>query len=214
MTLDGSESRGSSPRHIGSGQDGPVPVIDVLLPDLEAHPQGVAGAASMVGASIIRAVTASGWPGVVLPATLVTTAQVYPVVRILEAAHTRISRGQGPELDGRVLERWEADAAAETGPPVHVVGFVADGRGALDRVRRMRGFGAGLVTARRTTQWQAWEADAASTWLVHDDGTKAQVVVAGRRGPVHTARRQVGTRLVEERLFGHAIACGLLSGGR
>lgn len=190
-----------------------MPVIDVPLPGLEPRPTAGGDATeSVVNATIVRAVTASGWPGQVLPATVVTSTRVYPVVRILPAAHTRVHAGQGPELDGRVLERWEADPAGEPAPPVHVVGFVADGRGALDRVRAMRGFGAGLVMARRPTRWQTWEADVTSTWLVRAAGANAdaEVVVAGRRGPVHTASRQVGTRLVEERLFAHAMACGLL----
>lgn len=188
-----------------------MPVIDVLLPNLERHPTSAGVATeSVVDAAIVRAVTASGWPGQVLPATVVTSTHVYPVVRILPAAHARVRSSQGPELDGRVLERWEAKPAGALEPPVHVVGFVADGRGALDRVRAMRGFGAGLVMDRRSTRWQAWEADVTSTWLVRDDGATAEVVVAGRRGPVHTASRQVGTRLVEERLFAHALACGLL----
>jgi len=186
-------------------------VIDVLLPGLERHSRAggdVTDAA--VDATIFRAVTAAGWPGQVLPETVVTSTRVYPVVRLLPAAHTRVRSGQGPVLDGSVLERWEANPVGEPGPPVHVVGFVADGRGALDRVRAMRGFGAALVMSRRSTRWQAWEADVSSTWLVRDDGAAAEVVVTGRRGPVHTACRQVGTRLVEERLFAHALACGLL----
>ncbi len=187
-----------------------MPLIDVLLPGLDGPRAAAARPETLVEPVITRAVAASGWPGLVLPATVVTSTLVYPVVRILEAAHDRVRLGQGPELDGRVLERWEAFPSGERQPPVHMVGFVAQGRGALDRVRAMRGFGAGLVTSRRSTRWQVWEADVTSTWLVRDDGMGADVVVAGRRGPVHTARRQVGTRLLEERLFGHALACGVL----
>lgn len=203
-----SHSGGSVPRRSASGHDGHVPaIVDVLLPGLGCS---TPGGTAVVDEAVTRAVASAGWPGQVLPATVVTSARVYPVVRILDTARARVALGQAPELDGRVLERWEANPAGEPGAPVHVVGFIAAGRGALDRVRTMRGFGAGLVTVRQSTRWLSWEADVASTWLVRDDGVNAEVVVAGRRGPVHTARRQVGTRLIEERLFAHALACGLL----
>lgn len=192
-------------------QDGLVPLLDLPAAPVE-HPR-----ACDEIERVKRAVAAACWPGQVLPAARVTSSVVYPVVTLLAAAVDRLAAGAGPELDGRTLELWE-DWPGELGnlPPqtaLRVVGFVtiAGSAEALRRVRRMRGMGAGMVVAQRVTQWQAWEADLASVWLVRDDGQRSEVLVPGRTGPVHTAYRTPGTRLVEERLFAHAIRCGAVT---
>lgn len=193
------------------GQDGLVPLIQLPVPPRqEAEP-------ATAPPRVQDAVAAAGWPGIALPATRVLGVWAYPVVAILPAAAERQALEQGPETDGRTLELWE-QWPADLGnlppqPPLQVVGFVTEAgtAHALSRVVSLRGLGAGMVLARRSTRWQAWEADVASVWLVADGHGQPQVIVHGRRGPAHTARRRPGTRLVEERLFGHAIAVGALT---
>lgn len=196
------------------GQDGAVPLLEIPMPSAAVVDQQAGDPALE---RMRRAVAAAGWPGLILPATRLTSSVVYPVVALLPAAAQRLASGWGPVLDGETLELWESWPATlgnlPPAPPVRVVGFASDvpGSRGLGRVVALRGFGAGMVVRRRATTWQAWEADVASTWLVQDAEAKSKVVVAGRHGPVHTARRVVATRLIEERLFDHAIRCGALT---
>jgi len=165
-----------------------------------------------------RAAIEAGWWGETLPLAEVLGVLVYPVVE-QTGARQRLEAGPGPVGVMESLELWElieSDALGSAPPsPVRIVGFVASDlhwRGAINQLGAVEGLGAGLVVrGHRATRLQRLEADAAELWLLEGALTTAPTLtVRGRRGPVPTSRRVVATRLMEEGLFAHALACGAL----
>lgn len=202
------------------GHDGPMPVLDLsLTPTCRRVPARVAA-----GYAAARAgVESAGWPGVTLPAASVLGVTVFPVVELTGAAE-RIASGVGPERSLSTLALWETLAAgsARTSPappaPVRIVGFVATASRwdrAITQVQDLAGLGAGLVLCqRRPSMLQLLDADASNVWVVTGGEDGFAACVRGRSEPVETAFRVPATRLIEEGLFAHALACGVFDSGR
>lgn len=166
---------------------------------------------------VADAVGVAGWPGIVLPRTRVLGVAVYPVVEFSGALRARVAQGWGPEFDIATLAMWEswpAEFLNRPPPaPLRVVGVVValSLRRALTAARLLAGVGATMVvTPRAPSVWQLTQADISGVWVAKQspDGEPA-VLVAGRTGPVSTARRIVEMRQLEEQLFAHAAASGL-----
>ncbi|WP_280507123.1 hypothetical protein [Nocardia flavorosea] len=149
------------------------------------------------------AVREAGWPGVTLPRTKVSDYTVYPVVTIDPRAWAdRTTAGQPPELDRSTLAFWEAWTedlgASPPRPAVSIVGFGSTTprpAAALETLDALAGYGAGL-------------------WVAHADPDRVDILVYGRRGPVHTAQRGVALRHKEELLFDHALSGGYAPTGQ
>jgi len=165
----------------------------------------------------VTAVSAEGWPGVVLPRTTVLSAGSYPVVRWLPAATGQVSRGQRPEVTMSTLSglnSWPVDGRAGPLPsPLRIVGFVsvASWRHGFCGLRSLCGFGAGLfLTARRPSVWQLIQADVAGVWVTQiSQDNQPAVLVRGRTGPVAPARSVPAACHLEEALFAHAVKHGI-----
>lgn len=165
-----------------------------------------------------RVATEAGWWGETLPLVEVLGVLVYPVIEQTGAAR-RIEVGPGPVSSMDSLELWEVIESGGLGTappsPVRIVGFVASAltwRSAVTQLGAVEGLGAGLVVrGYGATRLQRLEADAAELWMVEGGRTAAPTLtVRGRSGPVPTSRRIAATRLMEEGLFAHALACGAL----
>jgi hypothetical protein len=160
---------------------------------------------------------AAGWGGVALPAASVLGVTVFPVVAFT-GAQERIAEGIGPERSRTTLALWES-LAADPGAsalappaPLRIVGFAStESRWdrALRYVQSLAGLGAGLVLRqRRPSGLQLLDADAENVWVAAQSEGAFELCVRGRVGPVASAFRVPATRLIEEGLFAHAIACG------
>lgn len=169
-----------------------------------------------VPTSVAASVAAAGWTGSILPQINIGDCRVYPVIDPNPVVwQGRIDTGDGPELNLSTLAIWESWTAdlgpMPPAPPLTIVGVASDARPGIARaaVSWLGGLGAGLVVAtsiRRPRQQTTWECDYAGVnlvWAPH--GQAATVMVAGRKGPVETARRSTLTRGVEERLFAWAL---------
>lgn len=165
----------------------------------------------------MASVAAAGWAGIILPQLHISGYRVYPVIAPDAAVwQTRVASGQGPECDLSTLAIWES-WTAELGPippapPLTIVGVVSAAQPgqAREAVSWLGGLGAGLVVAtsiRRPRHQTIWECDLAGVNLVWAPRgqPKPTLLVAGRNGPVDTARRSILTRGVEERLFAWAL---------
>jgi hypothetical protein len=162
---------------------------------------------------------AAGWLGVVLPAASVLGVTVFPVVE-LTGARERIAGGVGPERSLSTLALWESlatgDGAEGLVPPapLRIAGFVSTASRwdrALAGVQGLAGLGAGLVLRqRRPSTLQLLDADADDVWVAAVNDETAELYVRGRSGPLASAFRVPATRLIEEGLFAHALACGAL----
>lgn len=203
----------------GLGQDGQMPILD-LSSTIRYRP-----ARPEVGLQVARkAALAAGWRGVVLPEAEVVGAKVYPVVEFT-GADQRLRAGEGPQRCLATLEMWETWSdwgrgcgltVREVPPaPLRIVGFVSltsRWERALQSVCAVSGLGSGLVArSRRPRGLQLMDADASNVWVVGVDNYGAAVVwVRGRSGPVESAARVPATRLMEEGLFAHAVACAAI----
>jgi hypothetical protein len=167
-----------------------------------------------------RAAVAAGWRGIVLPQLRISGFAVFPVVEIDdEIAMQRLGADDHPETDMSTLAVWEG-WSADLGPmplasPVAITGFISTSppQRALYALDVLAGYGAGLILlrgTRRPTGWTLRECELAGVSVVWSRGTDCESVVAGRRGPVATARRTVSTRQKEEMLFAHALRSGLM----
>lgn len=199
------------------GHDERVPALD-LSPDLTYRSRPRRRAAQELShATVAAAVSAARWPGQVLSLASVLGSLVYPVVAFTGAAE-RVRRRQPPILHLETLDVWETMPSAETPPaPVRIVGFVSTAAGwstALDQVRSLSGLGAGMVLRRRPSPaLPLMDADATGVWVAGIDPAESvpRVWVTGRSGPASTASRVAATRLMEEGLFAHALACNAIS---
>lgn len=199
------------------GDDDLMPVLDLSYePTYRREP----GGAHEAFGSVAAAIRAASWPGVVLPAASVLGATVFPVVE-LTGARNRVADGVGPQRSLTVLALWEACAAdpatKSSAPPapLRIVGF-ASAAPRWDRAMRsmhdIAGLGAGLIVrARKPSTWQLLDADAEDVWVVAGSAGDATLAVRGRTGPLGTACRVPATRLIEEGLFAHALACGAVN---
>lgn len=163
---------------------------------------------------------ALGWDGVTLPELSLFGCRLVPVVVVIDEIHrVRHRDGDGPELDSDTLTLWEWPQSTAPAPAVRLSGALfPSGRGfrrALTDARRWRPFGPSAVVAPAPVV-----ADQVSRWECALDGvglapaepgpaTVLDVVSAegGRRAP---ARRRTIDRWIEESLYAHVLAVGLL----
>ena len=193
------------------GHNGRVPVTD-----LSSYPLRLSRRpAPTVGLrSVAVAVETATWPGVVLPPAEILGGVVYPVVEFADVRE-RLSTFVGPQRCPTTLQIWEAWPEMGYGAPLRIVGFVA----AIDRwgaavtaASRTRGLGAGMIYAQhRPSDLDLLDADASGLWVL--GGEPTELLVAGRSGPVPSATRTLTTRVMEERLFAHALKAGMVPAG-
>lgn len=151
-----------------------------------------------------------GWPGFVLPPVRMSNGPIHPVVTWTDTAEARWTDGPPPTSRRATLAEWETD-----GPPtaINIIGFMHIGSptAGVDRLKAVAAYGSGaLVVANLPrTAWTMAEADMAglSVVEVRPDG-RSHMALAGRNGPVASARRTVATRLREEQLFEWALRAG------
>ncbi len=62
-----------------------------------------------------------------------------------------------------------------------------------------------LLSPGMVSRLRMLEADARGIWVATTEGRSVELRVMGRTGPVATARRVPLTRVIEERLFSHAL---------
>ena len=197
--------------------DEQVPVLD-LSPDIASGTRPRRRAPHEPSqATVAAAVAAARWPGQVLPLASVLGSPVYPVVAYTGAAE-RMRRRQPPTVHLETLDVWETMPGAETPPaPIRIVGFVSTAARwatAFDRVRSLSGLGAGMVLRQRPSPaLPLMEADATGVWVTGIGSSESvpRVWVTGRSGAALLATRVATTRLMEEILFAHALACGAIS---
>lgn len=193
--------------------NGRVPVVDLSSFPLRVSPRtALEGEHETVGV----AVTAAGWPGVVLPPVELLGVVLYPVVE-LTGASGRLASHVYPQRCPTTLELWETWPELGQPSPLQMVGFVSTARpwvAAVAAAITTSGFGAGMaLTDRRPAPLRLLDADASGLWVAgggKPDGTGAEVWVWGRPGPVATATRTLTTRVMEERLFAHALLAGMV----
>lgn len=193
--------------------DGPMPLLDLSYEPSFRRPRGNPEAAFRAA---VMGVQAAGWRGVALPAASVLGITVIPIVEFT-GADARISSGAGPERSLTTLALWESFAAGRTTnsappAPLRIVGFVSAAQRwdrALAYVQALAGLGAGLVVRqRRPSTLQLMDADADDVWVVAQTDGEPELCVRGRSGRLASAHRVPATRLIEEGLFAHALACG------
>jgi hypothetical protein len=197
-------------------QDGVVPILD--LSATVRYRSGTGNAGCVVPAWVHDAVGVAGWDGQVLPQAEVLGVLVYPVVDLTHAQQ-RADAGQWPERSLTTLEMWETwseELPLVPPRPLRIIGFLAATQRWQRAVRNLRavsGLGSGMIASRRpVTDFQLLEADACEVWVVAPLGPEAASLhLAGRVGPVRSAVRVPATRLMEEGLFAHALACGAVS---
>lgn len=200
----------------GMRHDGRMPVLDLSYEPTNRPARGIDAAAFD---TVAAAVAAAGWPGVLLPAVCVVGVTVFPVVE-LTGARERVRTGVGPERSLSTLALWEslnAGAPNRGGvplAPVRIVGFVSSAPRwdrALASVHAVAGLGAGLVLrSRRPSPLQLLDADADDLWVVSGAHETPEVLVRGRIAAPSSLRRVPATRLIEEGLFAHALACAAI----
>ena len=161
------------------------------------------------------AADAAGWGGVALPEAYVLGVSVHPVVEFT-GAHERLAAGVLPQHCPTTLGIWETLPCESPPVPLHMLGFVSLSSRwdrAMSDVAAVSGLGAGMVLRLKSpSPLQLLDADASDVWVTektNDETVSLRVV--GRRGPVATAYRVAGTRLMEEGLFAHALSCGIMS---
>ncbi|MEB3980217.1 hypothetical protein OQ968_02940 [Mycobacterium sp. 663a-19] len=148
---------------------------------------------------------------------------MYPVVEIDdEIARQRLDAGQHAETEMSTLAVWEG-WRADLGPmppasPITITGFIstAPPQRAIYGLNVLAGYGAGLIllqSMRGPAIWTMRECELAGVFMVWSHGADCECVVAGRQGPVATARRTVATRQKEEILFAHAARSGVVTSG-
>lgn len=151
-----------------------------------------------------------GWGGFVLPAVRMSGGCVHPVIEWTPSAEFRWVSGPEPEPDRATLSEWECGGP---GTAVRIVGFVHVGTpgAGVDRLKAVAGYGPGALIVRSVARVGAWtmaEADLAGLSVVEVDRGGGRMALAGREGPVASARRSVATRLREEQLFEWALRVG------
>ena len=191
-----------------------MPLLDLSRETTYRRPHCRAGEGFAIAAA---GAAAAGWGGVTLPAASVLGVTVFPIVQFT-GARERIDGGVGPQRSLTTLALWESLAAdhgsASLAPPapLRVVGFASTASRwdrALAYVQALAGLGAGLVLRqRRPSALQLLDADAEDLWVAAISDGGVEVCVRGRAGPIASAFRVPATRLIEEGLFAHAIACG------
>ncbi|WP_142304904.1 hypothetical protein [Mycobacterium avium] len=166
--------------------------------------------------AVAASASAAHWPGIVLPQLTLAGHRVYPMVAPNAAVwRKRLAAGQEPELDLSTLAYWES-WTEDLGPmppasALTIVGFLSDARPghALCAIDYLGGLGAGIVVSKarrypsRNLIWECGFTGAFLVWAPPD--RPATLVVSGRTGPVHTARRTPVTRGYEEKLFAWAL---------
>lgn len=175
------------------------------------------GRATEEFALAVAGVDAAGWAGVVLPVASVLGVTAFPVVEFT-GARERLAEDTSPERSLSTLALWESLSAGNgevpraPAAPLRIVGFVSVATRwdrALTSVQSLAGLGAGMVLRqRRPSTLQLLDADADDVWVATTNDGAFEVCVRGRRGPIASAFRVPATRLIEEGLFAHAVACG------
>jgi hypothetical protein len=171
----------------------------------------------------VRAARLLGWPGVVLAPMTVFGVRVLPVVVLDANAHrARHTCGDGPQLDGDTLAVWEWPESGAHAPPsvVAVSGLLipnadptGQGRAALGRARRVRGFRPAAVFTAHGAVDEVCRLEHAFHGIGLVTTTDADDVVAAAPGRAPRARRRTADRWVEELLYATAIDAGHLPAG-
>jgi hypothetical protein len=193
-----------------------VPVVELSSFPLRVSPRTAPAAEHAMAR---RAVSAARWPGTVLPAVEMLGVVLYPVVEFT-GARARLASSVFPQRCPTTLELWETWPELGEPSPLRMVGFINRSRpwaAAVAAAATPCGFGAGMVLAdRHPGPLRLLDADLAGVWVtgaVEPGRAVAEVWVEGRSGPVATATRTLTTRVMEERLFAHALRAGALPAG-
>lgn len=163
-----------------------------------------------------------GWPGLALPPLCLLGSWIAPVVCIDHPAHhRRLASGDGPQLDQDTLTIWEWPESTGRSPSSvielsGVIVWAGTWRTGLAEAQSWRGFGPSAAAGPPALTDQAGvfgirEFALAGVGLVeHGTLCPLRVVVGAEPGRLATARRRVLDRWVEESLYRHALAVGLL----